>query len=162
MRKIEKLLKDEESVLVFDIDGVLALLEFDDYHHFYGNDKEWYEECSRGVNHYTEDKAIKKMQDFFKTKKDMSRIYVITAIGHNNESEFKKEFANKYYNIPKENVYFVQKNSEKKEKLIEIKNNYPDIEDYRIVMIDDTISILNDIMENTKFSTVHISSFLDI
>ena len=29
-------------------------------------------------------------------------------------------------------------------------------------MIDDTVDILNEIMEKTDFSTAHISSFLDI
>jgi hypothetical protein len=28
--------------------------------------------------------------------------------------------------------------------------------------VDDSVSILNDVMDNTKFSTVHISSFLDL
>ena len=161
MSKIKDLLNDEESVLVFDIDGVLAVLEFGEYNHFNDSDEEWFENCSKGINSYTEDKVIPAIQNFLKNK-DMNRIYVVTAIGHINEWDFKKEFANKYYNIPKENVFYVKKDSEKKEKLLEIKKKYPELEDYKILMIDDTVSILNDIMENTNFSTVHISSFLDI
>ena len=161
MSKVKDLLNDKESVLVFDIDGVLATLEFGEYNHFNDSDEEWFENCSKGINSYTEDKVIPAIQNFLKNK-DMNRIYVVTAIGHINEWDFKKEFANKYYNIPKENVFYVKKDSEKKEKLLKIKKKYPELEDYKILMIDDTVSILNDIMENTNFSTVHISSFLDI
>ena len=32
----------------------------------------------------------------------------------------------------------------------------------KIVMRDDTVDVLNSVMDNTKFSTAHISSFLDI
>lgn len=161
MSKIKELLKDKESVLVFDIDGVLASLEFGEYNHFSDNDEEWFENCSKGINPYTEDKVISKIKIFLKNK-DMNRVYVITAIGHINEWEFKKEFAYNFYNIPKENVFYVKKDIEKKEKLFEIKKKYPELEDYKIVMIDDTTKILTDIMENTNFSTVHISSFLDM
>ena len=155
MSKIKALLNDDETILVFDIDGVLALLEFGEYNHFDDNEEEWFDECARGINHYTEDKVIKKMQRFLENR-DTSKVYVISAVGHSNESMFKKEFANKYYNIPKENVYCVEKNQEKKEE------KYPNIDDHKIVMIDDTIAILDDIMQNTNFSTVHISSFLDM
>jgi len=161
MSKIRELLKEKESVLVFDVDGVLALMEWGKYNHYALNDEEWTKACEDGMNFYTEDKVSNKMKQFFKGK-DMSRIYVITTVGNNNEGEFKKKFVNKYYNILKENVYYVQKNSDKTNKLVEIKQKYPELEDYKIVMIDDTVDILNDIMEKTKFSTAHISSFLEI
>ena len=161
MSKIKDLLKDKNSVLVFDIDGVLALLEFGEYHHHLLNDDEWNKENASGMNYYTKDKVSDKIKTFLETK-DMRRIYVITTVGSNNEGEFKKEFASRYYNIPKDNVYCVKDNSKKIMELIKIKNKYPDLEDYKIVMIDDTVSILNDVMEKTKFSTAHVSSFLDI
>ena len=159
--KVKELLNEKDSVLVFDVDGVLALLEWGTYNHYALNDDEWTKACEKGVNGYTQDKVCNKIKDFL-ANKDMSRIYVITTVGNNNEGTFKKEFANKYYNIPKENVYYVENNSQKTETLIKIKQKYPELEDYKIVMIDDTVSILNDIMEKTNFSTVHNSSFLDI
>ena len=161
MSKIKELLNDNKSVLVFDIDGVLALLEFGEYNHFDDDEEEWFNECTKGINHYTEDKVVKKMQNFIRNK-DTNRIYIISAIGHSNEAIFKKEFAEKFYNIPKENVYCVEKRQDKKNCLFKIKEKYPDLEDFRIIMIDDTVSILDDIMQNTNFSTIHISSFLDI
>ena len=161
MSKIRELLNNEKSVLAFDIDGVLALLEYGEYNHYNQSDEKWFEECSKGINHYKEDKVIKRMQNYLKTK-DMGRIYVITLVGNENEGKFKVEFANKYYNILKENVYCVKNNDEKKDILLKIKEKYPDVNNHSIVMIDDTTSVLTDIMENTEFSTVHISSFLDI
>ena len=101
------------------------------------------------------------MQNYL-ANKDMKRIYVITTVGSNNEGEFKKDFVSRYYNILKENVYFVDKNRDKTKILFKIKEKYPNIEDRKLVMIDDTVDILNDIMEKTNFSTAHISSFLDI
>lgn len=161
MSKIKELIRDEKNILVFDIDGVLAVEEWGEHNHYAVNDAEWDKACAAGINAYTEDKVIKKMQEFLKTR-NMKNIYVITTIGHNNEGEFKRDFANKYYNIPKENVYYVKHDIEKKERLKDIKKLYPELEDYRIIMVEDTVSILNDIMDSTDFSTVHISSFLDI
>ena len=161
MSKIKELLKDEESVLVFDVDGVLALMEWGEYNHYNDCDEVWNKICEKGINTYTEDKVSKKMQEFLKDK-DMTRCYVITTVGTNNETKFKKQYVEKYYNIPSENVYYVEKNSKKINELKKIKKSYPELEDYKIVMIDDTVEILTDIMLNTSFSTAHISSFLDI
>ena len=41
MNRIKELLNDEESVLVFDVDGVLAVLEFGERNHYYFSDEEW-------------------------------------------------------------------------------------------------------------------------
>lgn len=161
MSRIKELIKDKDSVLVFDVDGVLALMEWGGYNHYELNDEDWAKECENGVNYYTEDKVSSKMQNFLKNK-DMSRIYVITTVKNSNEGEFKREFVNKYYNIPKENVFYVEDNMKKLEKLEQIKQKYPELEDYKIVMIEDTVKILNAIMEKTNYSTAHISSFLDI
>ena len=161
MSKIKQLLRSDDSILVFDVDGVLAILEFGEYNHYEMNDKLWNEANAKGINYYNEDKVSKKMQQFLKNK-NMDNIYVITTVGHNNEGEFKREYVNKYYNIKKENLIYVNDNSEKRKALIKIKNKYPNIPDKKIIMIDDTTDILSDIMDNTNFSTAHISSFLDI
>jgi hypothetical protein len=161
MSKIKELLKDKDSVLVFDVDGVLAILEFGEYNHYYMSDDDWDNFVNEDNNLYTKDKVSKKMQKFLKDK-DKSRIYVITAIGVNKEGKYKKEYVEKYYDIIPDNVYFVDRNNDKRSILNNIKNKYPKLEDYKLIMIDDTPDILTDIQENTNFSTAHISSFLDI
>ncbi len=161
MSKIKKLLRDKESILVFDVDGVLAILEFGERNHYYASDEEWDKAVESGMNYYTEDKVSKKMQDFLRDR-DKSKIYVITAIGVNKEGEYKKQYLRKFYGIPEENVYFVDKNRDKTKELIKIREMHKDIPDEKIIMIDDTPEILCDIQDNTNYSTAHISSFLDI
>ena len=161
MSKIKKLLNDNSCIIVFDIDGVLAVAEWGEHTHFALNDEDWTKACEKGINYYTEDKVSPKMQEFIK-QKDNNKIFVITTAGCINEGELKKEFANKYYGILKENVYYVKNDKDKTEKLLDIKRKFPKLKDEKIIMVDDTMSILNDVMEKTNFSTAHISSFLDI
>lgn len=161
MSRIKDLLNGKDSVLVFDVDGVLAVCEFGEHTHFVLTDEEWDALCKTGQSLYSEDKVSPKMQNFLKDK-DRSRIYVITASGTSNEGEDKKNFVNKYYHILKENVYYVDRSRNKLEILRKIKEKYPDLEEEKLIMIDDTCSILNEIMENSGFSTAHISSFLDL
>lgn len=159
--KIKELLKADDSVLVFDVDGVLAVCEFGEYTHFNLADEEWDALYKDGVSLYDESKVSPRMQDFLRNR-DMSRVYVITASGSSYEGEDKRNFASKFYNVPKENVYYVGRDRNKLTILNKIKKRYPELEDYKLVMIDDTCSVLNEIMYNSGFSTAHISSFLDI
>lgn len=161
MSKIKELLRDKNSILVFDVDGVLAILEFGERNHYYATDEEWDKLVDEGANYYTEDKVSKKMQEFLKTR-DMNKIYVITQIGVNKEGEYKKQFVHKYYNILEDHVYFVNRNKEKAKEVIEIRNMHPEVEDEKIIMIDDTPEILCDVQDHTNYSTAHISSFLDL
>ncbi len=161
MSKIKELLKDKNSVLVFDVDGVLALLEFGEYNHYYASDEDWDKFVNENNNLYTTDKVSKKMQKFL-NRVDKNRVYVITAIGVNKEGEYKKEYVEKYYGINSNNVYYVDRNTSKIDNLNEIKNKHPEIEDYQLIMIDDTPDVLTEIQNNTNYSTAHISSFLDI
>ena len=159
--KIKDILNDNESILVFDVDGVLSLLEFGEYNHYIYDDETWDKENKNGYNFYNENLVVKKMQKYLACK-DMKRIYVVTTVGSSNEGEFKRDFVNKYYGILKENVYYVNKNRDKTSVLLKIKEKYPQLNSKNLVMIDDTVDILNEIMEKTDFSTAHISSFLDI
>jgi hypothetical protein len=161
MSKIKEILNDKDSVLVFDVDGVLAIMEWGEYNHYGEDDETWTNMYKEGTYLYTEKYVSKRMQKFLEDK-DKSRIYVITAIGVNKEGKYKKEYVEKYYDIIPDNVYFVDRNNDKRSILNNIKNKYPKLEDYKLIMIDDTPDILTDIQENTNFSTAHISSFLDI
>ena len=76
------------------------------------------------------------------------------------EKTQKIEFLEKNYGIKKENIFDVYKNEEKLEVIKKIKEEYPLLDAKYFVMIDDSIEVLNHIMENSEFSTVHVSSFL--
>ena len=160
MSKIKDILRSDDSVLVFDIDGVLAIMEFGNNTHFLDDDS-WNKIVEDNINLYTEDKVSKKMQNFL-DKKDKSRIYVISKVNGDNEINQKEEYVNKYYGIYKENVYCVRSDLEKADKINAIKEKYKDLDSKKIVMIDDTADILTDVMEKTNVSTAHISTFLDM
>ena len=161
MSEIKRLLHDKDSVLVFDVDGVLAVMEFGEHNHYTLDEEEWYKANLSVKNFYTKEKVSKKMQDFL-SKKDKKRIYVVTKATSIEEFNNKKCFVNENYDIDIKNVYLVGKETDKKEKLKEIKIFYKTLPDYKLIIVDDSESILNDVMDNTKFSTVHISSFLDL
>jgi len=161
MSKIKNLLKETDNVLVFDVDGVLAVQEWGEYNHFDLTDEEWAKMSLNDYHFYTEEFVSKKMQNYLKDK-DMSKVFVITKSYTPNEDESKIYFCNKYYNIPKDHIFTVKSNEAKLDVLIKISKAFPNINPHKILMIEDTVSILNDIKENTNFSTIHISSFLDI
>ena len=161
MSKIKNLLQDKDSVLVFDVDGVLAVMEFGEYNHYIHDEEEWYKANISENFFYTKEKVSKKMQDFL-SKKDKQRVYVVTKAASIEEFNNKKCFVNENYGIKVDNVYWVEKEIEKKEKLKEIKWIYKTLPDYKLIIVDDSVSILNDVIDSTKFSTAHISSFLDL
>lgn len=160
MSKIREILNDKESVLVFDIDGVLAVMEWGEYNHYGEDDETWTKMYETRANYYTEEFVCKRMQEFLHGK-NKDRVYVITKAYSENEAEDKKDFVYEFYGIPREHVYYVRNNFDKSNVLVEIKKKYPDLSDHKIVMIDDTVEVLTNIMDNTPFSTAHISSFLD-
>ena len=160
MSKIKEVLNDKESVLVFDVDGVLAKMAWGEYNHYGEDDDTWAKMYENEANYYTEEYVCKRMQNFLQDK-DKSRIYVITKAFNDNEANDKRNFVNKFYGIPKNHVYYVKNNLDKVHVLCDIKKEYKTLPDYKLVMIEDTVEVLTNIMENTKFSTVHISSFLD-
>ena len=161
MNKIKELLKDKNSILVFDIDGVLALLEFGEYNHYHlVSDDEWNDACENN-NFYTEDKVSKRMQDFISTR-DISNVYVISRVCNEPEIKHKIDYVKKYYGILEDHVYCVLNENSKLKEFENIRNKYKDKEDKQIIMIDDSTPVLTEIQEKTGCSTAHISSFLDL
>ena len=77
------------------------------------------------------------------------------------EKKQKIDFLNRNYGIFEDHVFEVYKNEDKLEVLKNLKKVYPLLEDKYFVMIDDTVDVLNHIMFNSSFSTVHVSSFIE-
>ena len=157
--KIQKLLKDKKSILVFDVDGVLAPMEYGEYNHYYYDDEEWAKELEKGIDFYGKVKPFKTIQDFLKDK-NMDNIYVITKVMNKEEFIQKLSFLKKNYNIKEDNCYMVFKDRDKLLLLDEIKEKYPKLDSHYIVFIEDTVDNLTYVMNNSKYSTVHISSFI--
>ena len=49
LSKVRELLNDPESVIVWDVDGVLALLEWGEYNHYDDDDETWTNKQKEGV-----------------------------------------------------------------------------------------------------------------
>ena len=161
MSEIKTLLDEDKTVFVFDVDGVLAKLEFGIHNHYEADDDTWNINCEKGINLYDEKLVVKKMQEFL-SNKDKERIYVVTKVGTKKEENYKTAYLNKYYKIKSDNIFYVYDNKEKLSALNIIKNKYMDLEDKYIVFLDDTVEVLTYIMCNSNYSTLHISTFLDI
>jgi hypothetical protein len=52
MSKIEEILENKDSVIAFDVDGVLAPIEYGEYNHYYADDNIWKEEIEKGRDFY--------------------------------------------------------------------------------------------------------------
>ena len=159
MSNIKKLLEKDDEIFVFDIDGVLAYLEFGDFNHYEMDDEKWNEANLKGINFYDEKLVIKTMQEYLKNK-DMSKIYACSKTYSLNEQKSKIDFLIKFYNFKKENIYFVKENNDKLNILFQIKNDLHINDEKQIAIVDDTVDILNYVMDNSNFATIHISSFL--
>lgn len=157
--KIQELLNDEKSVLVFDVDGVLAPIEWSEYNHFNDSDEEWAQKLENDIDFYGTIKPLKTMQNYIK-KRNMDNVYAVTKVMNNKEFLQKQAFLKKYYNIKEDNCYMVFKSRDKLLILDEIKEKYPDLEDYYILFVEDTVDTLTHVMNNSNYSTIHISSFM--
>ena len=156
--KIKDLFENSKTIYVFDVDGVLARLELGEYTHYFYNDEMW-EKALQTHDFYDEIRPIISMQDFIQ-KRNKEHIYVATRVYNEVEHKQKISFLEKHYGILKDHVYLVYNNDEKLDVMNKIKELNPNLEDKYFVMIDDTVDVLNHIMDNSNFSTVHISSFL--
>ena len=158
MTKINEILESDKSIIAFDVDGVLAPIEYGEYNHYYASDEEWAKEIEKGTDFYKDMRPVNIIKEFIKTK-NINNIYVITKVMNKKEFNDKLNFLNKNYNILKENCYMVYKDNEKLDKLKEIQEKTK-VEDKFIAMIDDTVDVLNNIMEHSKYTTIHVSTFL--
>ena len=160
MSKIKKFLNDNNNILVFDVDGVLAPLEYADYNHYLLDDEAWTKMLEEGGNPYKDLKPFTKMQKYISTK-DINNIYVASRIMNEQESKSKTSFLVNNYNIKKENIYTVYNNEDKLKVLNKIKEDN-NLSEESIGIIDDTVEVLNHVMNNSKYRTIHISTFLDM
>lgn len=159
MSKIQELLNSDDTILVFDIDGVLARMEFGEYNHYYSSDEDWSKKIEEGYNFYPDSLAISSLINFI-DKKNKDNIYVCSKSYSDKEDAMKVDFVTRNYHIKEDHIFFVKNNDAKLDILNEIKEKHPNIPDNHIAMIDDTSDVLTNIMLNSDFATVHISSFV--
>ncbi len=157
--KINEIIDNENVVIAFDVDGVLAPLEFGEYNHYYADDEVWALEVEKGTDFYKDVRVVKVLKDFI-NKKNINNIYVITKVMNENEFSQKISFLHEAYGILESNCYMVYKDLDKLNKLDEIRKKYPSLEDKYIAIVDDTVDVLSYVMQNSNYSTIHVSTFL--
>ena len=160
MSKIMSVVINEDSVLVFDVDGVLAPYEYGEYNHNACRD-DVYEEYMKTHNIYDGLRPLKTIQNVLEEHNNPKRVFTC-SVAAPYEVEAKKSFVLKNYDIPEENIIFVESKKEKLSVLHKIHDEYfPDLDPKMVVMIEDTTATLTQIQENSEFSTMHVSSLLD-
>jgi hypothetical protein len=166
MTRINELINDPASIFVFDVDGVLAKMEFGDNNHYFkvdtnvDSDVEFSRAILRGHNFYTDDLLNKTLQSFIE-KKDNKKIYVLSRCYTEEEQNLKDDFLLRNYNIIRDNIMYVNDYKDKLEALNLVKKLNPDTDDEHIIMVDDNVDeVLNYIMDNSNYTTVHVSSFM--
>lgn len=115
MSKIMDFLLQPDTIIFFDVDGVLAPYEFGKLRHCIG-DYEWKQRLEAGEDLYSMISPIKLLQAFIK-RKGTDNIYVCSKAAPE-EYESKKKFCHEGYGIPDDHIFLT---SSKKDKGINIK-----------------------------------------
>lgn len=148
---IEKL---KNSIVVFDVDGVLAGYEFGENCHYAETwDEAFVSPCD---NPYCHVRPLPTLQHFIQEMKP-ENIYVC-SVASEIEKEAKSDFVTQNYRIRKKNIHFVADKSQKIEVLRKIKSER---EDLPIAIVDDTVKTLDQIHQEGGFMTIHVTSFFD-
>lgn len=157
MKTLIKYLLKEDTVIFFDVDGVLAPYEFGENRHCI-DDAEWGRKMKNGEDMYSTVAPIKLFQQFI-SQKGIDNVYVCSK-ANPEEYESKMKFCHDGYGIPMDHIIMV---SSKNDKLAILKafaeaNSIPE---NKIAMVEDTTKTLDMIAKGSKCSTIHVSSFLD-
>lgn len=154
MSKILDYLMQDDVDIVFDIDGVLCPFEFGDLKHNGCKDKDW-EAFVFENKPYDNAKAIPQIQKFIQ-KKGTEHVFVC-SVAEPLEERNKADFVEREYGIPKQHIWFVRNKKAKIDFLRSLVT--PVKQEKKIALVEDTVATLNQVYEQSDFTTVHISSF---
>jgi hypothetical protein len=148
-------LEEDETAVVFDVDGVLAVYEFGERSHSACPDWEW-ESYVREHDPYAFSRPVRQLQEFIAAK-DPSRVFAC-SVAADYERHAKRDFVLRNYRIPRENIQLVSSKPEKLAYLSNVRKKL-DLPERRVALVEDTVSTLDLVYETTGFTTVHVSSF---
>lgn len=151
-----------DDIVIFDIDGVLAKFDFCNGKKFY-NDECWVQlNMNRDMyNNIERTSLFNGLID----ELDPSRIYVISTACTSFEQNNKIKFIERIGKIRTDHIFFVGHDRYKKTILQELRYKYDRSShnhDRRIVMIEDSYSIMADIeqLQNEKLRCFLVSDFI--
>ena len=153
-RLLEYLLEDETAV-VFDIDGVLAVYEFGECGHTACPDEQW-EEYVKSCDPYAHVPAVSQIQRFV-SRKRADRVFAC-SVAQDFEAPGKLRFVKDNYAIDPANVRLVSDKAHKLAYLQEVADNLH-LSQKRVALVEDTVKTLDLVASTTDFTTVHVSTF---
>ena len=146
---------NDDVAVVFDVDGVLAAFEFGELrHNACCSDDEW-EKYVVENKPYDKAKVIPQIKKFIKDK-GIKNVYSC-SVSKPYEEQNKRDFVSREYGIPYDNIKFVKDKKDKIKFLRELAKDTGD--ESKVALVEDTVSTLNDIYNQSDFITVHVSSF---
>ena len=147
-------LSEDETAVVFDIDGVLAVYEFGLSHNACP-DEEW-ERYIRENDPYAGMAPVEQFRRFIERKRP-DRVFACSVAGEF-EDECKRRFVLDNYAIPEDNIYLVDSKDKKLDVLYKVQERLG-LPQRRVALVEDTVKTLNHVYDNSSFTTVHVSSF---
>lgn len=165
MSKIIDFLKQDDTIVVLDLDGVMSIYEYGELNHNPCHMDE-FDDFLTNHDSYAKARPNKIIQNFVNNK-NPNNIYVCSHMLNLKEGKYKYNFIKKYYpSIPFKNIFLVGKVEDKLEVMKTIYYNEKmikkiPISEKNIAIIEDTVSTLSYIQDNSNFTTVHITSFMD-
>lgn len=147
---IEQVLKNRETVYVFDVDGTLTDFNY--------SIRAFWNPTENPVS-YDNVRPLKTMQKLI-SKLDRGKVFICSRVTLEGEPETKKKFLIKNFNIRPDNIYFVKENEEKVGVLKKIQERTK-VEDELLLMVEDSTEVLYDVLTNTNYSNLHVSYFIE-
>ncbi len=155
--RLMELLMSKETVIIFDLDGVLSLFEYGEFNHNPKVNTDWEKEAE--FLYSNKARPSKVMQKFIRDK-GVENVYVLTVATHVT-IEHKVKFVGRNYGIPESHVMYCEHTIDKPDAVKRIHNElYPYLCKRNVAVIEDVVKVLDRVQEY-GYTTVHISSFLE-
>ena len=149
-------LLEKETIVVFDVDGVLAPYEFGDKKHCISDEK-WDEMLEKEIDVYSNVQPIKVLQKFIKIK-GTENVYVC-SVSSIKEYDSKVAFCMKKYSIPEDHIMLVKYKTDKVS-FLDALSKIMNLPHNEIALVEDTVETLDQVAKK-GYCTVHISSFFN-
>lgn len=155
MSELMEYLKKKGTVVVFDIDGVLAAYEFGYHCHAAvpGGDWRSYVEI---YHPYLCAKPLPALEDFV-VQKDPDELY-ICSVAADFEQQDKRVFCERCYGINPGHIHFVASKAEKLRYVTDLAEQLK-IPQERVALVEDSVKTLDQLAAFSHCTTVHITSF---
>lgn len=161
-KELRDYINNKKTVFVFDIDGVLAKYEYgDDLSHAFCSESYWPKITDTNIDIYKKARAVPTFKRLIKPR--TNNVFVCSREVNPLFMEMKRKFVIDNYNINPDNIFFVKTDKDKLDimyKIYTMDKYYYDLTENDICIIDDSTSVLDYVYDNSRFTTIHVSSFL--